>query len=110
MAILLMSVDMGFTGSSPDMCPFPRFVFLFPPSLQWVPWPPLAGALRFPTLTGTMGAYSGDVISTFRRDVNSHSDDVNKVGAQRRWGCNHATRFCQQSRGMIIHHHFVSVF
>ena len=39
------------------MCPFPRFVFLFPPSLQWVPWPPLAGALRFPTLTGTMGSY-----------------------------------------------------
>jgi len=31
-----------------------------------------------------VGAYSGDVISTFRRDVNSHSDDVNKVGAQRR--------------------------
>ena len=55
-------------------------------------------------------AYSGDVIRTFRRDVNSHSDDVNKVGAQRRWGCNHATSFCQQSRGTIIHHHFVSVF
>ena len=54
-------------------------------------------------------AYSGDVIGTFRRDVNSHSDDVNKVGAQRRWGCNHATSFCQQSRGTIIHHHFVSV-
>jgi hypothetical protein len=33
------------------------------------------------------GAYSDDVISTFRRDVNRHSDDVNKVGAQRRWGC-----------------------
>src|SRR5215831_19208755 len=27
------------------------------PSLQWVPWPPLAGALRFPTFTGTMGFY-----------------------------------------------------
>ena len=27
------------------------------PSLQWVPWPPLAGALRFPTFVGTMGFY-----------------------------------------------------
>jgi hypothetical protein len=39
------------------MSPFSRFVCLFPPSLQWVPWPPLAGALRFPTFTGTMGSY-----------------------------------------------------
>jgi len=39
------------------MSPFSRFVFLFPPSLQWVPWPPLAGALRFPTFIGTMGSY-----------------------------------------------------
>src|SRR5215475_15372214 len=30
--------------------------------------------------------YSGDVMSTLRRDVN-------KIGAQRRWGQNHATRF-----------------
>ena len=29
---------------------------MFPPSLQWVPWPPLR-ALRFPTFTGTMGSY-----------------------------------------------------
>jgi len=27
------------------------------PSLQWVPWPPLAGALRFPTFLGTIGFY-----------------------------------------------------
>jgi hypothetical protein len=27
------------------------------PSLQWVPWPPLAGALRFPTFVGTIGFY-----------------------------------------------------
>src|SRR5438309_5915797 len=27
------------------------------PSLQWVPWPPLTGALRFPTFIGTMGFY-----------------------------------------------------
>jgi hypothetical protein len=27
------------------------------PSLQWVPWPPLAGALRFPTFIGSMGFY-----------------------------------------------------
>jgi hypothetical protein len=32
-------------------------VFLFPPSLQWVPWPPLAGALRVATFAGTMGSY-----------------------------------------------------
>src|SRR6516165_4903495 len=37
-----------------------------------------------PEIIPLLGAYSGDVISTFRRDVNSHSDDVNKVGAQRR--------------------------
>jgi len=29
------------------------------PSLQWVPWPPLAGALRFPTFFGTMSFYDG---------------------------------------------------
>ena len=34
-----------------------RYVYLFPPSLQWVPWPPLAGALRFATFNGTMGSY-----------------------------------------------------
>jgi hypothetical protein len=28
-----------------------------PPSLQWVPWPLLAEALRFPTFTGTMRFY-----------------------------------------------------
>src|SRR5215471_9864806 len=27
------------------------------PSLQWVPWPLLAGALRFPTFLGTIGFY-----------------------------------------------------
>ncbi len=27
------------------------------PSLQWVPWPLLAEALRFPTFSGTMGVY-----------------------------------------------------
>jgi hypothetical protein len=33
--------------------------------------------------------YSGDVNGLFRRDVNGHSGHVNKVGAQRRWDCNH---------------------
>ena len=28
-----------------------------PPSLQWFPWPPLAGALRFATIIGTMRRY-----------------------------------------------------
>src|ERR1700687_3703877 len=36
---------------------FNRYVRLFSPSLQWVPWPPLAGALRFPTFIGTMRLY-----------------------------------------------------
>jgi hypothetical protein len=35
-------------------------------------------------------AYSSDVNGVFRRDVNRHSGDVNKVGSQRRWDCNHA--------------------
>jgi hypothetical protein len=34
------------------MSPFNRFVRLLPPSLQWVSWPLLAEALRFPTFTG----------------------------------------------------------
>ncbi len=35
-------------------------------------------------------AYSDDVNGGFQRDVNGHSGDVNKVGAQRRWDYNHA--------------------
>ena len=34
------------------MFPFVRYVHLLPPSLQWVPWPLLTEALRFPTFTG----------------------------------------------------------
>ena len=34
------------------MSPFDRCVRLLPPSLQRVPWPPLAEALRFPTFIG----------------------------------------------------------
>jgi hypothetical protein len=37
------------------MFPFARYVHLFPPSLQWVPWPLLAEALRFPTFAGNYG-------------------------------------------------------
>jgi len=36
------------------------------------------------------GAYSNDVNGRFQRDVDKHSGDVDKVGAQRRWDCNHA--------------------
>jgi len=35
---------------------FQQIRTLASPSLQWVPWPPLAGALRFPTLIGTVGS------------------------------------------------------
>jgi len=34
------------------MFPFVKYLHLFP--LQWVPWPLLAEALRFPTVTRTM--------------------------------------------------------
>jgi hypothetical protein len=34
------------------MSPFNRFVRLLPPSLRWIPWPPLTGALRFSTFVG----------------------------------------------------------
>jgi hypothetical protein len=34
-----------------------RCIYLFTPSLGWVPWPPLSEALRFPTFAGTMGSY-----------------------------------------------------
>src|SRR5437879_4584523 len=39
------------------MLPSPDTSARATPSLQWVPWPPLAGALRFPTFIGTMGFY-----------------------------------------------------
>jgi len=35
---------------------------MFPPSLQWVPWPPPRRALRFPTFAGTMGSYDCSAI------------------------------------------------
>jgi len=38
------------------MFPFASYVHLFPPSLQWVPWPLLSEALRFSTFIGTMGS------------------------------------------------------
>src|SRR3984893_12650499 len=39
------------------MVPSPEASPRAPPSLQWIPWPPLAGALRFSTFTGTMRRY-----------------------------------------------------
>src|SRR5579864_9620628 len=39
------------------MVPSPEASTRAPPSLQWVPWPPFAGALRFPTFIGTMRLY-----------------------------------------------------
>src|SRR5580692_6730207 len=51
-AILLMSVNISFRAQRLVMSPFSRFVRLLPPSLQWVPWPPVSGALRFPTFVG----------------------------------------------------------
>ena len=40
-----------------DYVSFARYIRSGNPFLQWVPWPPLAGALRFPTFPGTMGFY-----------------------------------------------------
>ena len=40
-----------------DYVSFARYIRLGNPSLQWVPWPPLAGALRFSTFLGTIGFY-----------------------------------------------------
>ena len=39
----------------PPTDPSPRAT----PSLPWVPWPPLAGALRFPTFLGTLSFCDG---------------------------------------------------
>jgi len=55
-AILLMSVNLSFRAQRLVMFPFSRFVRLLPPSLQWVPWPPVSGALRFPIFIGTVGS------------------------------------------------------
>ena len=41
-------------GSICQLCPRSVPVRLLPPSLQWVPWPPVSGALRFPTFVGTI--------------------------------------------------------
>ena len=40
----------------PSLVPvaLPRYIDLFLPSLQWISWPPLAGALRFSPFIGTM--------------------------------------------------------
>ena len=40
--------------------------------------------------TPSLAAYSGDVNGRFQREVNDHSSDVNRVGAERRWDYNHA--------------------
>jgi hypothetical protein len=51
-----MSVHMASSSESCDYVSFQQIrTCLLPPSLQWVPWPLLAEALRFPTFTGTMG-------------------------------------------------------
>src|SRR5215471_9508651 len=51
-ATLLLSVNLWFRVQSLVMFPFNRFVRLLPPSLPWVPWPPVSRALRFPTFVG----------------------------------------------------------
>jgi hypothetical protein len=55
------------------MCPSPDTSARAPPSLQWVLWPPLAGALQFPAFIGTMRFYDGSSIhgrtSTVSLDV-----------------------------------------
>jgi hypothetical protein len=61
-------------------------------------------------------AYSGDVNGRFQRDVNRHSGDVNKVGAQRRWDDNHAETFSINQGGarslvnIIVSFPFLSLF
>src|SRR5256885_7785223 len=49
-AILLMSLHIMFRVLSLVMSPFNRFVRLFPPSLQRVPWPPPFGSPAVPRL------------------------------------------------------------
>ena len=44
------------------MLPSPEASPRAPPSLQWIPWPPLAGALRFSTFIGNMGRYDCSTI------------------------------------------------
>ena len=56
-------------------------------------WKDVHGPLgvRIPGLRKLVqSAYSNDVNGRFQRDVDRHSGDVDKVGAQRRWDCNHA--------------------
>jgi hypothetical protein len=61
-------------------------------------------------------AYSGDVDGRFQRDVDRHSGDVNKVGAQRRWDDNHAETFRINQGGarslfsIIVSFPFLSLF
>lgn len=50
-----MSVHIMVRVLSLVMSPFNRYVRLLPPSLQWILWPPLAGALQFSTFLGSMG-------------------------------------------------------
>jgi hypothetical protein len=55
------------------MCPSPDTSARAPPSLQWVLWPPLAGALQFPTFIGTMRFYD---CSSIRGRTSTVSLDV----------------------------------
>ena len=44
---------------------------LFPPSLQWVPWPLLAEALRFPTFAG-VGSEEARIRASLRPPLKLH--------------------------------------
>ena len=76
------------------MCPSPDTSARAPPSLQWVLWPPLAGALQFPTFIGTMRFYDGSSIrgrtSTVSLDVrfaalSSGNGELSWVPGQSLW-------------------------
>jgi hypothetical protein len=74
---------------------------------------PFFGSIHSRALTP---AYSGDVNGRFQRDVNRHSGDVNKVGAQRRWDDNDAETFRINQGGarslfsIIVSFPFLSLF
>ena len=53
---LSICVDIGYRGLASSMFPFVSYVHLFPPSLQWVPWPAPCGSPTVPHLRRYYGS------------------------------------------------------
>jgi hypothetical protein len=79
--------DIDFEFRVSTMFPSPDTSARATPSLQWVPWPPLAGALRFPTFLGTIGFYdcSRSIRGPSGRPLGSRTSYGEEIGSSLRF-------------------------